>query len=75
MCLRFPTFFSINFSVSGFILRSLFHLDLSFIHGDEYRLIYVHLYAGIQFNHHLLMVLFFFYCLWISHVGGIMSES
>ena len=32
----FCTFSSISFSVSSFILRSLIHLDLSFVHG--YRL-------------------------------------
>ena len=30
----FPLFFSMRFSVAGFILRSLIHLDLSFMHGD-----------------------------------------
>ena len=29
-----PTFSSIRFSVVGFILRYLIHLDLSFVHGD-----------------------------------------
>jgi len=37
MSLRlFPTFFSIRFSLSGFVLRSLIHLDLSFVQGDKY---------------------------------------
>jgi hypothetical protein len=31
----FPTFSSINFSVSGFVWRSLIHLDLSFVQGDK----------------------------------------
>ena len=36
MCSRlFPTFFSISFSVSGFMWRSLIHLDLSFVQGDK----------------------------------------
>ena len=30
-----PTFSSIRFSVAGFMLRSLIHLDLSFVHGDR----------------------------------------
>jgi hypothetical protein len=30
-----PTFSSINFSVSGFLWRSLIHLDLSFVQGDR----------------------------------------
>jgi hypothetical protein len=31
----FPTFSSINFSVSAFMWRSLMHLDLSFVQGDK----------------------------------------
>ena len=31
-----PTFSSIRFSVAGFMLRSLIHLDLNFMHGDRY---------------------------------------
>jgi hypothetical protein len=30
-----PLFSSIRFSVSGFMLRSLIHLDLSFMQGDN----------------------------------------
>ena len=30
------TFSSIRISVSGFMLRSLFHLDLSFVQDDKY---------------------------------------
>ena len=29
-----PTFSSVRFSVAGFMLRSLIHLDLSFVHGE-----------------------------------------
>jgi hypothetical protein len=32
----FPTFSSINFSVSGFMWRSLIHLDLNFAQEDKY---------------------------------------
>ena len=36
MCSRlFPTFFSISFSVSGFMWRSLIHLDFSFVQDDK----------------------------------------
>ena len=36
ICLRvFPMFSSISFSVSGFMWRSLIHLDLSFIQGNK----------------------------------------
>ena len=31
----FPTFSSINFSVSGFMWSSVIHLDLSFVQGDK----------------------------------------
>ena len=31
----FPTFSSINFSVSGFMWSSLIHLDLFFVQGDK----------------------------------------
>jgi hypothetical protein len=31
----FPTFCSMNFSVSGFMWRSLIDLDLSFVQGDK----------------------------------------
>ncbi|CAO2640784.1 hypothetical protein LEMLEM_LOCUS25494, partial [Lemmus lemmus] len=31
-----PTFSSTRFSVVGFMLRSLIHLDLSFVHGDRH---------------------------------------
>ena len=37
MCCRLlPTFSSITFNVVRLILRSLIHLDLSFVHGDRY---------------------------------------
>jgi hypothetical protein len=31
----FPTFSSISFTVSGFMWRSLIHLDLSFVQEDK----------------------------------------
>ena len=34
----FPTFSSIRFSVTDFMLRSLNNFDLSFVHGDRYSL-------------------------------------
>jgi hypothetical protein len=33
---QFPTFCSIRFSLSGFTLRSLIHLNLSFVKDDRY---------------------------------------
>jgi hypothetical protein len=32
----FPIFFSIGFSVSGFMLKSLIHLELIFVQSDKY---------------------------------------
>ena len=53
MCLRlFPTLFSINFSVSGFMRRSLIHLDLSFIQGEKNGSICILLHANRQSNQH-----------------------
>jgi hypothetical protein len=62
MCSRlFPTFFSTSFSVSGFMWRSLIHLDLSFVQGDKNGSIYILLHADCQLNqHHFLKMLSFF---------------
>ena len=57
----FLTFFSIKFSVSGFMLSSLTHLELSFAQVDKYETIWVCLHAAVQFDkHHLLKMLAFF---------------
>jgi hypothetical protein len=40
----FLTFSSIRFSVSGFALMSLIHLDWSFVYSDAHRSIYIFLY-------------------------------
>ena len=37
----------LRFSVSGFMLRSLIHLDLSFVQGDRYGSIYILLHANL----------------------------
>ena len=42
------TFSSVRFSVAGFMLRSLIHLDLSFVHGDRYGSIYILLHVDIH---------------------------
>ena len=36
-----PTFFSIRFSVSSFMLKFLIHLDLNFVHRDKYGSIWI----------------------------------
>ena len=56
----FSTFSSIKFSVSGFMLRSLIHLNVSFVHGDKYESVCILLQADCQLDkHHLLMPYFF----------------
>jgi hypothetical protein len=45
----FPTFSSMRSSVFGFILKSLIHLDFSFVHHDKYGFIFFFLLADIQF--------------------------
>ena len=41
MCSKqFPVFSSTRFSVYGFMLRSLIHLDLNIVQGDRYGSIY-----------------------------------
>jgi hypothetical protein len=61
MCSRlFPAFFSISFSVSGFMWRYLIHLDLSFVQGDKNRWICILLHDNRQLNQqHLFTMLFF----------------
>jgi hypothetical protein len=61
MCSRlFPTFFFISFNASGFMWRSLIHLDLSFVQGDKNGSICILLHVDYQFNqHHLLKMLTF----------------
>ena len=59
-----PTFSSIRFSVAGFMLRSLIHLDLSFVHGDRYGSIFILLHVDIQ--HHLLNMFSFFHLIFFA---------
>ena len=59
----FHTFSSIRFSVSGFMLRSLIHLDLSFVQGYKYGSVFIFLHRGSQLDQHqLLKMLSFFHC-------------
>ena len=63
-CRLLPTFSSIRFNVVRLILRSLIHLDLSFVHGDRYGSIFILLQVDIQLcQHHLLKMLSFFHCI------------
>jgi hypothetical protein len=46
----FPNFSSIRLSVSGFMLRTLIHLDLSFVQGDKYGSIFIFLHTDSQLD-------------------------
>ena len=62
----------IRFCVSGFMLRSLIHLDLSFMQGDKYGSVYVLLHADIQlYQHNLLKMLSFFHCMVLASLSKI----
>jgi hypothetical protein len=62
ICSRlFPTFSCISFSVSGFMWRSLIHLDLRFVQGNKNGSFHILLHANCQLSqHHLLKMLSFF---------------
>ena len=50
-----------KFSMAGFMLRSLIHFDLSYIHWDRYGSICILLHVDIQlWQNHLLQMLSFF---------------
>ena len=67
-----PTFSSMRFSVAGFMLRSLIHLDLSFVHGDRYGSIFILLHVDIQLcQHHLLNMLSFFHLIFFASLSKI----
>ena len=62
------TFCSMRFSVVGFILRSLIHSDLSFVHGS----IFILLHVDIQLcQHHLLNMLSFFHFIFFASLSKI----
>ena len=64
------TFSSIMFRVAVFLLRSLIHLDLSFVHGDRYGSIFILLHVDIQLcQHHLLNMLSFFHLLFFASLS------
>jgi hypothetical protein len=51
----FPTFSSISFSVSGFMWRSLIHLDLTLVQGDRNGSIHILLHDNQQLCQHCLL--------------------
>lgn len=48
----FATFSSIRCHVYVFLLRSLSHLEISFMQADNMGLFWNFVYAGVQFDHH-----------------------
>jgi hypothetical protein len=53
-------------------LRSLIHLDLSFIQDDKYGSIFILLHTVSQLDqHHLLKVLFFPHCIFLASLSKI----
>ena len=56
----FPTFSSMKFSVSSFMLSSLVHLDLSFVQDDKYRSMFILLHVDIELAQHHLLNMFSF---------------
>jgi hypothetical protein len=68
----FPNFSSITFSVSGFIWRSLIHLDLSFVQGDKNGSIHILLHDYRQLcQHHLLKMPSFFHWMVLAPLSKI----
>ena len=58
----FPTFSSMRFSASGFILSFLMYLDFSFVH-DKYGSIFIPLHGDIQLVQHHSRALSYFHCM------------
>jgi hypothetical protein len=56
MCSRlFLTFSSVSFTVSGFMWKSLIHLDLSFVQGDK-KSVCIFLCVDCQLKHHFILI-------------------
>ena len=69
---HFPTFYSIRFSVSGFVLRSLIHLYLGLVQGDKHGSIFILPHIDSQLDqHHLLKMLSFFHCIFLASLSKI----
>ena len=68
----FHTFCSVRFSVSCFMLRSLIHLNLSFMQGDKHGSICILLHENILLDqHHLLTMLSSFLCMVLASLSKI----
>jgi hypothetical protein len=65
-------FSSIRFSISGFMLSSLFHLQLNFVQGDKYRSICILLHVDLLLDqHHLFMMVSFIQCMILASLSKI----
>jgi hypothetical protein len=73
LCSRiFTTFSSLSFKVSGFMRKSLIHLDLSFVQEEKNGLIHILLRDSGQFSqHHLLKMLSFFHWMVLAALSKI----
>ena len=61
----FPTFSSIRFSVSNFMLKSLIDLDLCFVQGEKYGSVLIFLHKDSQLDqHYSLKMCSFWHCMW-----------
>jgi hypothetical protein len=68
----FPSFSSIRFSVSGFRLSSLIHLDLNLVQGDKCDSIFILLHTDNQLDqHNLLNMLSFVHCILLASLSKI----
>jgi hypothetical protein len=67
-----PTFSSIIFSVSGYMLKSLIHLDLNTVQGDKYVSILFFQHTDCQLVQHQLLKMFsFFHCIFLAFLAVI----
>ena len=71
----FPSFSSIRFGVYYFMLRSLIHLNLSFVQGDKYGSTCIFLHAYIQVvQHHFLKMFTLFHCMVLVSLSKTVSR-
>ena len=70
-----PTLSSIWFSLAVFMLTSLIHLDLSFVHGDRYASIFILLHVDIQLRQHHLLNMLFIHLIFFASLSKISSSK
>ena len=70
------TFSFVKIIVVRFILRSLLHLGLSFVHGDIYGSFCILLHVDIQLcQHHLLKMLSIFHCIVLDSLSEMLCKQ